>query len=98
MAVGSLPTTSLAYEAAGAPAGSDSRARRKFARNPAALLGMLILGVVVGAALAAPWITPHDPAKQSLIRRFTPPVWAPGGNPAYLLGTDQVGRGITSRT
>ena len=80
MAVGSLPTTGLAYEGAGAPVASDSRAWRKFVRNPAALLGLLILAVVVGAALAAPWITPHDPAKQSLIRRFTPPVWAPGGN------------------
>src|SRR5262245_16441786 len=97
MAVGSLPTASLAYEGAAASVGSDSRAWRKFTRNPAALLGMLILVVVVGAAVAAPWITPHDPAKQSLIRRFTPPVWAPGGNPAYLLGTDQVGRDILSR-
>src|SRR5215510_2806028 len=97
MAVGSLPTTSLAYEGAGAPVGSESRAWRKFARNPAALLGMLILVVVVGAAVAAPWIAPHDPAKQSLVRRFTPPVWSAGGNPAYLLGTDQVGRDILSR-
>src|SRR5205085_11700853 len=58
---------------------------------------MLILLVVVATALAAPWITPHDPATQSLIRRFTPPVWAPGGTAAYPLGTDQVGRDILSR-
>src|SRR2546423_9393 len=76
---------------------SGSRAWRKFARNPAAVLGALFLLVVVGAALAAPWITRHDPATQSLIRRFTPPVWAPGGNAAYPLGTDQVGRDILSR-
>src|SRR5438093_1355914 len=31
------------------------------------------------------------------IRRFTPPVWAPGGNAGYLLGTDQVGRDVLSR-
>src|SRR5947208_6760485 len=80
-----------------ARAPSSSRTWRKFAHNPAALLGMLILLVVVGAALAAPWITRHDPATQSLIRRFTPPVWAPGGNAAYPLGTDQVGRDILSR-
>src|SRR5438105_11429778 len=76
---------------------SGSRAWRKFARNPAAVLGALILLAVVSAALAAPWITPHDPATQSLIRRFTPPVWAAGGNAAYPLGTDQVGRDILSR-
>src|SRR6267378_3368247 len=76
---------------------SGSRAWRKFARNPTAVLGALILLSVVSAALAAPWITPHDPATQSLIRRFTPPVWAPDGNAAYPLGTDQVGRDILSR-
>src|SRR5207247_917242 len=56
-----------------------------------------VVRLMVGAALSAPWITPHDPAKQSLIRRFTPPVWAPGGNAGYLLGTDQVGRDVLSR-
>jgi peptide/nickel transport system permease protein len=42
-------------------------------------------------------VAPHDPARQSLIRRFTPPLWVQGGNPAYPLGTDQVGRDILSR-
>jgi ABC-type dipeptide/oligopeptide/nickel transport system permease subunit len=74
-----------------------SRAWRKIARNPLALLGGVILAVVIGAAVTAPWVAPHDPAKQSLIRRFTPPVWAQGGNANYVLGTDQVGRDIFSR-
>lgn len=97
MAIGSLPSSTLAYADEVRPAAGASRAWRKFARNPAALVGAVILAIVVGAALAAPWIAPHDPAKQSLIRRFTPPVWAAGGNPTYLLGTDQVGRDILSR-
>ena len=96
MAVGLLPTATLAYAEDGAPA-AGSRAWRKLARNPATIVGVLILLVVVGAALAAPWLAPHDPAKQSLLRRFTPPVWTTGGNPAYPLGTDQVGRDILSR-
>ena len=96
MAVGSLPTATLSYADAGTPA-AGSRTWRKMARNPAAVIGTLILLVVVGAALAAPWIAPHDPAKQSLLRRFTPPVWTAGGNPAYPLGTDQVGRDVLSR-
>jgi ABC-type dipeptide/oligopeptide/nickel transport system permease subunit len=96
MAVGSLDTA-LAHSEAGAPAPSSSRAWRKFGRNPAAILGALILLVVVATALAAPWIAPHDPAKQSLLRRFTPPIWATGGSAAYPLGTDQVGRDILSR-
>src|SRR6185436_16553455 len=91
-----LPRASVAYEAA-MPAGSGSRAWRRFALNPAALTGSLILLVMVSAAVAAPWVAPHDPAKQSLLRRFTPPVWQPGGNAAYPLGTDQVGRDVLSR-
>src|SRR5262249_27981059 len=87
----------MGYAGQAAPAASTSRAWRKFVRNPAALLGALILVLVVGIALAAPWIAPHDPAKQSLLRRFTPPVWSPGGNPSHPLGTDQVGRDILSR-
>ena len=74
-----------------------SRAWRKVVRNPLALVGGLILAIVIGAAAAAPWVAPHDPAKQSLIRRFTPPVWVKGGTASYPLGTDQVGRDILSR-
>jgi len=92
----SLPRESLGYVAS-APASRGSRAWRRFALNPATLVGMLILLVVAGAALAAPWVAPHDPAKQSLLRRFTPPMWQAKGHPAYPLGTDQVGRDVLSR-
>jgi ABC-type dipeptide/oligopeptide/nickel transport system permease subunit len=92
----SLPQTTLAYEGV-ARASAGSRAWRRFALNPAALAGALILLVVVASAIAAPWVAPHDPAKQSLLRRFTPPVWQTGGNAAYPLGTDQVGRDVLSR-
>ena len=91
-----LSRDALAYDAA-APATSGSRAWRRFAFNPAALVGSLILFIVVGAAVFAPWVAPHDPAKQSLLRRFTPPVWQAGGNASYPLGTDQVGRDVLSR-
>jgi peptide/nickel transport system permease protein len=91
-----LPQAAVAYEAS-APATSSSRAWRRFALNPAALGGSLILLVVAVAALAAPWVAPHDPAKQSLLRRFTPPMWETGGNATYPLGTDQVGRDVLSR-
>jgi peptide/nickel transport system permease protein len=96
MAVGSAAAT-LTYADEVASAAAGSRTWRKLARNPAAIIGTLILLVVVTTALTAPWIAPHDPAKQSLLRRFTPPVWTAGGNPAYPLGTDQVGRDILSR-
>jgi ABC-type dipeptide/oligopeptide/nickel transport system permease subunit len=91
-----MPREAVGYSAS-APASLGSRAWRRFALNPASLVGSLILLVVVSAALAAPWVAPHDPAKQSLLRRFTPPVWQAGGNPTYPLGTDQVGRDVLSR-
>jgi peptide/nickel transport system permease protein len=74
-----------------------SRVWRKLVRNPAALAGAVVLLVVIGAAVFAPWVAPQDPTRQSLIRRFIPPVWADGGKVAHLLGTDQVGRDILSR-
>jgi ABC-type dipeptide/oligopeptide/nickel transport system permease subunit len=91
-----LPREAVAYSAS-APASPGSRAWRRFALNPASLVGSLILLIVVSAALAAPWVAPHDPAKQSLLRRFTPPLWQAGGSPTYPLGTDQVGRDVLSR-
>ena len=91
-----LPREALAYEASGRIA-TGSRAWRRFALNPAAIAGSLILVLVIGTALAAPWVAPHDPATQSLLRRFTPPVWQTGGNASYPLGTDQVGRDVLSR-
>jgi len=79
------------------PEAERSRTWRKLSRNPAAIAGALILLIVIAAAVAAPYVAPHDPMRQSLLRRFTPPVWLQGGNPSYPLGTDQVGRDILSR-
>jgi ABC-type dipeptide/oligopeptide/nickel transport system permease subunit len=92
----SLPQTAVAYEVPGSGA-AGSRAWRRFALNPAAFVGSLILLIMVSAAAAAPWVAPHDPTKQSLLRRFTPPMWQAGGSAAYPLGTDQVGRDVLSR-
>jgi len=96
MSVGTLAPSGIAVSGV-LPSLDRSRAWRKLARNPAAIAGAFILLVVIGAAVAAPYVAPHDPARQSLIRRFTPPLWVPGGNASYLLGTDQVGRDILSR-
>ena len=37
-----------------------SRVWRKFVRNPAAIAGALILLVVIGAAIFAPYVAPHE--------------------------------------
>ena len=96
MSVGTLAPP-LNVRAGAEPTVERSRIWRKFVRNPAAIAGAAVLLLVVGAAVFAPWVAPHDPARQSLIRRFTPPIWADAGKSAHVLGTDQVGRDILSR-
>jgi ABC-type dipeptide/oligopeptide/nickel transport system permease subunit len=97
MAIGTLAEPGVVHRPTAAAGQARPRAWRKLARNPMALAGTFILVVVIAAAVAAPWIAPHDPAKQTLLRRFTPPAWAPTGTASYPLGTDQVGRDIFSR-
>jgi peptide/nickel transport system permease protein len=97
MAVGTLSPGGSVAVAEPRRVRERSRVWRKLVRNPIALLGAVALLVVIAAAVFAPRVAPHDPARQSLIRRFTPPVWAAGGTTAYPLGTDQVGRDILSR-
>jgi ABC-type dipeptide/oligopeptide/nickel transport system permease subunit len=69
---------------------------REFARNRVALFGLLLLALVLGLAVAAPWITTHDPNAVSLRHRFEPGFWA--GNREFFLGTDELGRDVLTRT
>jgi peptide/nickel transport system permease protein len=70
---------------------------RKFVRNPVGVIGAIVLLGVIGTAVFANYLAPHEPNKQRLIARFKPPVWVEGGNTMYPLGTDNVGRDILSR-
>lgn len=54
-------------------------------------LGLLIMIVVGGAAILAPWFAPHDPDAQSLRLALEPP------RPGYWFGNDELGRDIFSR-
>jgi ABC-type dipeptide/oligopeptide/nickel transport system permease subunit len=55
-------------------------------------LGAILVALVVGAALLAPWIAPYDPLVGNLKDAYLTP---PGGR--YLLGTDSQGRDVLSR-
>ena len=55
------------------------------------------LGLVVMAALLAPWIAPKDPLAQDLFLGRLPPFWAMGAEPGFYLGTDSLGRDVLSR-
>ncbi len=64
---------------------------RRFARHRLALLGTVILALFAVLSLAAPWLAPYDPLKQSLRERLQPPT------ARHLLGTDEFGRDVLSR-
>jgi len=65
---------------------------RRLLRNPAAVAGMLIIGLLLLTAVIAPFLSPHDPTLQDLSLRLKPP-----GTEGYLLGTDRLGRDVLSR-
>ena len=69
----------------------------RFARNRTALAAAAVVVLFVLAALLAPWIAPHDPAEADLFRRLQPPAWQEGGEWAFPLGCDGLGRDILSR-
>ena len=65
---------------------------RAFFRDRQALVGVIIIAIAGGAALAAPLISPWDPLASGAAERL-----APMGTPGHLLGTDEQGRDILSR-
>jgi peptide/nickel transport system permease protein len=71
--------------------------RRRVPANWTLRVGLVILSLTVAVALAAPLLAPYSPYAQSLSNRLLPPAWVAGGNPAHLLGTDQLGRDYLSR-
>jgi len=68
-----------------------------FSENRGAVLGLVVVGVLVAMALAAPLIAPHPPTLQYRDALLRPPAFMEGGSMTFLLGTDAVGRDILSR-
>ncbi|MEL6234157.1 MAG: ABC transporter permease [Pseudomonadota bacterium] len=70
-----------------------------FLHSPAAIVAATITLLCIGAALLAPLIAPFnpfDPSQISLWDGKLPPAWSEGGQPQYLLGTDNQGRDMLS--
>ncbi len=77
----------------------DSDVWHSFRRSPTAMVAAVIAAVCVFCSLFAPWVAPHNPfdlATLNLMDSRLPPAWMEGGNPSYLLGTDDQGRDILS--
>ncbi|MDP0925802.1 ABC transporter permease [Paracoccus onubensis] len=62
-----------------------------FRANKLAMFGLIILILLFGMAIFAPWLAPQSPFSQNLADRLQPP------SAAHWLGTDSFGRDILSR-
>ena len=70
-----------------------------FLRDPMAYVSFAILAVLVIGAFGAPILAPHDPYDPTTIEIMDselPPVWEAEGTSKFLLGTDNMGRGMLS--
>jgi dipeptide transport system permease protein len=64
----------------------------RFAGNGRIVAGGLLIGLLLLAAIAAPWLAPFDPLDQELSAQLQGPSWH-----GHLLGTDSLGRDLLSR-
>ncbi|WP_132806926.1 ABC transporter permease [Tepidamorphus gemmatus] len=77
----------------------DSDIWYSFRRSRVTVLAAIVTAIFFLAALFAPWIAPHNPfdlSQISLLDSLLPPAWEAGGDPNYLLGTDDQGRDLLS--
>jgi peptide/nickel transport system permease protein len=62
-----------------------------------ALAGATFVVALAIVAIAAPWLAPQDPLRQSLRTRLVAPTLEGRDGRAHLLGTDHLGRDVLSR-
>ena len=77
----------------------DSDIVYHFRRSPLAIISALVALICGLGAFLSPWIAPHDPfdlASLQLLDSLQPPVFLPGGEWRWLLGTDNQGRDVLS--
>jgi dipeptide transport system permease protein len=60
-------------------------------------VGVALVTMLLLVALFAPLLAPHDPLEQDLLSAQLPPRWMHGGDPAFIFGTDSLGRCVLSR-
>lgn len=64
---------------------------KAFNTNKTSWIGLGLFAFVCALALAAPWIAPHDPLDQNILKRLQ------GPSAQFWMGTDAYGRDIFSR-
>jgi peptide/nickel transport system permease protein len=65
---------------------------KRLLKNKVSLFGFILVILIILTAILSPWISPHDPLKQNIIKRFSTP------SAQFYGGTDRYGRDIFSRT
>ena len=91
---GAMPTAAPVAEAeAFVPSrGFWGHVGHRLMRDPVAMAAGAVILAIVLVAIFAPWITPMDPYKGSMLRRLKPV-----GDATYWLGSDELGRDMISR-
>jgi ABC-type dipeptide/oligopeptide/nickel transport system permease subunit len=83
--------------------GPWQEAWRRFLRNKASVLGLVIVVLFMLLAALASVVAPHSPLQLNSGKGFLPPAWVEKsaanktGLPEFLLGTDTLGRDVLSR-
>jgi peptide/nickel transport system permease protein len=80
-----------AFTAIGRLRGGRLVTRAPILRSPLNVVALAVIAAFALIAVFAPWIAPYDPLAQALGSRLEPP------SAEHWLGTDQLGRDITSR-
>lgn len=97
MSAATEPRAAVTADRIGSPLHPAKALWLSFCENKGALAGLVVVATVVLLAVSADLVAPHPPLQQYRDAFLTPPFWAEGGRPEFLLGTDDVGRDILSR-
>lgn len=71
--------------------GFDPHTRFDFGRWRLVIIGGLLVGLVLAAAIFAPWVAPYSPLEFDVVEMLQPP------STSHWLGTDELGRDVLSR-
>ncbi len=77
----------------------DSDILASFLSSKVTVLSAIVSVLLIGGSLLAPLVAPtnpFDPATVDLMDSLMPPRWVEGGDPRFLLGTDNQGRDLYS--
>jgi peptide/nickel transport system permease protein len=77
----------------------DSDMLASFLSSKVTVLSAIVSVLLIGGSLLAPLVAPtnpFDPATVDLMDSLMPPRWVEGGDPRFLLGTDNQGRDLYS--